>query len=143
MIRVAPIIEPRRVICSQLGRLEMHIRRRKRVLNALILTNRPAENDSLAGIIRRSLQRGIAQAEGLAGEETSLRVHAVQDDFETLPFFTDQGVCGDAVVVEEDLVGVDGAAAHFADFLDFETRGGFVEGDEEHAQTFAGFLDIF
>jgi hypothetical protein len=38
-------------------------------------------------------------------------------DFEALALVSDEGVCGDAVVVEEDFVCVDGAAAHLFDFL--------------------------
>lgn len=67
----------------------------------------------------------------------------MHDDLEALAFVSDERVRWDGVVVEENLVGVDGAAAHFLDAFHFEARGGSVEVDAEHGEAFGGFLDVF
>ncbi len=54
-------------------------------------------------------------------------------------FGADEGGGGDRVGVEEDLVGVDGAAAHFFDAAEGEAWVGAVEGDAEEGEARAGF----
>lgn len=131
------------MVCRQLRSFEIHIRGRERVLDPLVLPDRSIEYDSLARIGARAVQGGVAETQGFAGEEAALGVHAVEDDFETLAFVADEGVCWDDVIIEEYFVCVDGAAAHFLDLAELEARLGFVEVDEEEGEAFGGFADFF
>src|SRR5207302_5648357 len=75
----ALIVEPGGLVHHEVRRLELHPALRERVLDALVLSDRPIEHDALVGVARGALQRDPAQADRLGGDQDALRVHAVQD----------------------------------------------------------------
>lgn len=48
------------------------------MLDALVLANGSSEDDAFLGVLGGSLEGGVAEAEGLSGEEAALCVHAVE-----------------------------------------------------------------
>jgi hypothetical protein len=64
-------------------------------------------------------------------------------DFEALAFVADERGGVDAVVVEEDFVRVNGAAAHLLDALELEAWLRRVEVDEEERKALGGLLHFF
>ena len=69
---------------QQFGGFEFDPALGERVLDALVLADRPAEHDALAGIARGAGQRGAAEPDRLGGDQDALRVHAVQDVLKAL-----------------------------------------------------------
>ena len=113
--RLALVVEPGRLEHHQVRRLQRHPVRRQRVLDALVLADRPVEHDALVGVLRGARHRAAPQAHALRANQDALRVHAVQDVFEPLAFLADAIFLGHRQSVEEHLVGVHGLAAHFLD----------------------------
>ena len=135
--------QPRGVVERVLGGFEMHVAVSQGVGDRLVLADGATEDDAVFGVEGGFFDGNIPEAQGFSADETPLGVHAVHDDLEALAFLADERVGGDLVVVEEDLVGVDGAAAHFLDAFHFEAWRGSVEVDAEHGEAFGGFLDVF
>ena len=71
----------------------------------LVLADRPAEDHALTRVVRRFAQRHAANAHRLGGDENALRIHAVQNGAEALPFRTDTIRGRHRHAVEEHLVG--------------------------------------
>lgn len=140
------------MVRRQLGGLEPHKGIGQRMRNALVLPNGPRKDNALARVRGRPAQRGVAQAQRLAGQQTALGIHAVQDLAEPVALLgraaavataaANEGVGGDGVVVKVDLVGVDGAAAHLLDGPDGEARVGAVEVDAEEGEALGGLADL-
>jgi hypothetical protein len=73
----------------QPGRLEFHPRLRQRMLDGLVLADRAVEDDALVGVLDSPLQRRLAQADSLGGDQDALGVHAVQDVLEATALLAD------------------------------------------------------
>src|SRR5581483_3237235 len=86
---VVPVIGGGGAQHQQLGRLQFDPALGERVLDALVLADRAAEDDALAGIARGAGERGPAQPHRLGGDQDALRVHAVQDVLEPLALLAD------------------------------------------------------
>ena len=85
------------------------------MLHALVLPDRAAEHDSVARIFGRAVQRVAAESDRLRAHQHALGIQTVEDVAETLAFLADPVVLGDEQAIDEDGVGIDRVAAHFAD----------------------------
>src|SRR6185437_11748518 len=83
---LAGIVERRSVAHRELRCGELGPALRQRVLHALVLADRPAEDDALLGVRRGASERDEAQADRLGGDQDAFGVHAVQNQAETLTF---------------------------------------------------------
>ena len=90
---VAPVIGCGRPKHQQFGRFKFDPAFRERVLDALVLADRAAEHDALAGVARGAGQRGAPEPHRLGGDQDALRVHAVQDVLEAAPLVADPVGC--------------------------------------------------
>jgi hypothetical protein len=59
------------------------------MLDALVLADRPVEDDALARVLGGAAQRVLADRDRLRGDQQPLRVQAVQDVREALAFLAD------------------------------------------------------
>src|SRR3954465_8974203 len=91
---LALVIEPRGLEHHQPGRLEAHPVGGERMLDRLVLSDRPVEHHALLRILRCPLDRAAAEADELGGNQDALRVHAVQDVLEALALLADAIVLG-------------------------------------------------
>ena len=99
----------------QVGGFELHPAGRKRMLDGLVLSDRPAENHALFGVAGSTLQRRAADADRLRRDQDALRIHPVQDVLETAALFADAVFDRYAQSVDEQLIRIDGLAAHLFD----------------------------
>ena len=83
--------------------------------DALVLTDRTAKDDTLVGIRRRPRDRREPQAHRLRRDQYALRIHAVQDDLETLALGPDAILDGNGGPVELHDVGLDRMPAYSGD----------------------------
>ena len=74
----------------QVGRLDVDVRPRDRKLHALVLADRPVEDDALPGVLRRALDEPAAVANAFGRDQDPLGVQAVEQIPEPLAFFADQ-----------------------------------------------------
>src|SRR5229473_3704307 len=95
----------------QPGRFQFHPVLRQRMLNALVHADRPVEHDAALRVSRSALKRDLAEPDRFRRDQNPLRIHAVQDVFETAPLFPKAILGGDFKILEEQFVGVDGLAA--------------------------------
>ena len=77
-----------------------------RELHALVLADRPAEDDALLGVGADLVDEPVAVADAFGGDQRALGVEAGQDVLEALAFLADQVLGRDLEVVEEELVGL-------------------------------------
>src|SRR4051812_11097856 len=112
------------------------------MLNRLVLADRTIEYDAFFGIVRRALERNLAQAHRLGSDQYALGIHAVQYVFETAAFLADTVGNGDFQAVDEYLVGVNRFTTHLRNLARFHILA--VEVGIEQAQPvrrFAGLLE--
>src|SRR5207244_5624825 len=102
----------------QVSRLDLHIGLGDWKGDALVLTDRAAENDTLAGVLGGAVDEPVAIADAFGGDQRALGVESVEHVLETLPLFADQVLRGNLEVVEEQLVGL--VIDHVADWPDRE-----------------------
>src|SRR4029079_14250357 len=95
---------------------------RQRVLDPLVLADRPVEDFALAGVVDSLAQRRATQTHRLRGDEYPLRIHAVEDVFEPPALLADAIPSRDTKTIEKHLIGVDRLAAHFLDLADLDMR---------------------
>ncbi len=90
------------------------------MLDALVLADRPVENNAFLGVGGSALQGTAPEADRFGGDQDALRVHAVQDVLEALALLADAVLFRHRVGVEEHLVRVDGVAPHLLDLPHFD-----------------------
>jgi hypothetical protein len=83
------VVEPRRTPRDELRRVEPRKRVRERELDALVLPDRPAEDDPLARVLGRPAEGGAADPHRLVREQHALGVEAVEDVPEAVPLRAD------------------------------------------------------
>src|SRR5215203_4106870 len=101
--RLSPVEEGGRLLHHERGGLDVRVSPRYGELDALVLTDGPPENLTLAGAFCRLLYKPPSVAYALGGDEDALRVHAVQDVAETLSLFTDDALRREPETIEDDL----------------------------------------
>ena len=130
-----------RLEAHQVGRLDLHIGLGDWKGDALVLTDRAAENDTFAGVLGGAVDEPVAIADAFGGDQRALGVEPVENVFETLPFFADQVLRGNLEVVEEQLVGL--VIDHVADWPDREPLAdGVLELDDEDRHPLRLALDL-
>ena len=134
--RLAGVVERGRLERHQVGGFELHPAGGERMLDRLVLADRPVEHDALLGVGGGLAQRRAAKADALGADQDALGIHAVQDVFEALALFADPVGHRHRQRVDEQLVGVDGAASHLRDFADIDVAA--VEVGVEQAQASVG-----
>src|SRR5688572_15894026 len=112
---LARVVERGRLERHEIRRLERHPVGRERMLDRLVLADRPVEYHALLRVPGRARHRAAPQPDELGGDQDALRIHAVQDVLETLAFLADAIGLGHRQRVEEHLVRVDRVAAHLLD----------------------------
>ena len=110
------------------------------MLDRLVLADRPVEHDALLGVARGLAQRRAAEADRLRPDQDALGVHAVQDVFEAPALLADAIGDRHRQRVDEQLVGIDRAAAHLGDFAHVDVAA--VEVGVEQAQAFGAARDV-
>ncbi len=110
------------------------------MLDRLVLPDRAVEHHALFCIVGRLAQRGAAEADRLGADQDALRIHAVQDVFEALALLADPVLHRHRQVVDEELVGIDGAAPHLRDFARVDVLA--VEVRVEKTQALGAALDL-
>ena len=133
---LAVVVEPGGLEGEQVGGLELHPALGQRMLNRLVLADRAAEHDALLGILGCLGECGLADADGLGGDQDALGIEAVQEIAEALAFLADAVFQRNLEPVDEHLVGVDRLAAHLLDLGDFDFRA--VEVGVEQRQPVGG-----
>ena len=118
---------------QQLGRLQLDPALGERVLDALVLADRPAEDDALAGIARGAGERDAAEPDRLGGDQDALRVHPVQDVLEALAFLADAVLERHLEPVDEQHVRIDRVAAHLGDLAHLDGAAVEVGVEQGHA----------
>src|SRR5918995_3203462 len=83
------VIEPGRLEGEQVGSLELHPALGERVLDRLVLADRPAEHDALLGVLRGAGGGCPADADRLGRDQHALRVEPMQQVVEALAFLAD------------------------------------------------------
>ena len=86
---LALVEQGRRLEHHQRRRLDLHPGLGERVLDALVLADRPAEDDALLRILGRALDRYPAEPGGLGAEQHAFGVEPLQQDAEALAFLAD------------------------------------------------------
>ena len=97
---------------------DVRIGARDRELDALVLADRPVENDPLLRVGRRLVDEPVAVADALGGNQDALGVQAVEYVLEPFPSSPMRFSAGTSQVVEEQLVRL--LVRHVADRLDRE-----------------------
>ena len=137
----ALVVLPGGVHGHEAGGFEFHPVFGEGVLDGLVLADGAAEDVAVLGVLGGAFEGDEAEADGFGGDEDSFGVEAVEDVFEAPALFADEVFLGDDEVVDEELVRVDGFAAHFVDFADFDA--GAVEFGVEEAEAVCAFFDVF
>src|SRR5262245_23093062 len=111
------------------------------MLNSLVLPDRTAEYHTIARITGGLAQGGAAKADGLRRDQNALRIHAVQNVFEAPALLANPILDRHRQRLDEQLIGVDGAAAHLGDFTHVDMIA--IKRRVEEAQSFRFLLDLF
>src|SRR4029078_12855304 len=77
-----------------------------------VLPDRSAKHDALLGIGGSARKRRAAEPDRFGGDQHTLGIHAVQDVAEAVAFLADAVLDRNLEAVDEDLVRIDGGAAH-------------------------------
>src|SRR6478735_6026855 len=110
------------------------------MLNRLVLTNRTAEHDTLAGVVGGLAQRRAAEPNRLGRNQDALGVHALQDVFKAAAFFADAVSGRYRQRINKQLIGVDRASSHLGDFAYIDILS--IERRVEKTQAFGSPLDV-
>src|ERR1700730_2551816 len=89
------------------------------MLNRLVLADRPIENNSVLGVLRRTRQSYTAKSYRFGSNENALGIETVEDILEAAPFLADPIGIRDHEPVDEKLVAVDSLATHLFYFAHF------------------------
>ena len=73
----------------QIGGFKLHPAFGERMLDGLVLPDRPAEHDALFCIGGRALECGAAEADRFGGDQNALRIHAVENVLEAAALLAD------------------------------------------------------
>src|SRR5919112_2355549 len=132
---LAPLEQLRGPEAHQVGGLHVYVSLCQGELNALILSNRTAEDDALIGTAGSLIHEPPSVTDALGGYEDTFGIHAVEDVAEALAFLTDQAARRDAQVLEEELVGL--VVDHHAPGLHRQPAAySFAQIYEEHGEPF-------
>src|SRR5713101_5998488 len=93
--------------CHQICGLQLHPARRQRMLDRLVAPDRPAEYLALARVADGLSKRRTTQTDSLGGNEDPLRIHAVENELESLAFLSDAILDRHRQAIDEKLIGVD------------------------------------
>src|SRR6185312_9796871 len=115
--RQALVVLPAGLQRHQPRRFQFHPVPGERMLDRLILANRTIEDDARPGIATGARQREVAKANSFRGNQDALRIHAVQDVFETATLFAKTILDRYLEILEEQFVGIDRLAAHLLDLV--------------------------
>ena len=115
--RQALIVVPAGGEHHQPRRLQFHPVLRQRMLDCLVHADRTVEDVAALRIGRRLRERHLAQPYRFRCDQDALRIHAVQDIFEAAAFFAQAILDRNLEILEEQLVGIDGLAAHLLDLV--------------------------
>ena len=131
---LAGIEQARGFVAHQVGGAHVGVGAGNRKLHALILTDRAIEHHALPRIAPSLVGKPVSIANALGGDQDALRVHAVQNVAEALPFFADQVLGGNFEVIEEHFVGL--VIHHVADGAHREAApSALAQIDQEHGQS--------
>src|SRR6266404_5877332 len=111
--RQALIVLPARRQRHQPGRFQLHPVLGERMLDRLVLADRPVEHVAFPGVGGGTRKRDLAEPDRFGGDQDALRVHAMQNIFEAAAFLAKAILDRDFKVLEKEFVGVDRLAAHF------------------------------
>ena len=125
----------------QPGGFQFHPVLRQRMLDALVHADRAVEHDAAFRIGRGPRQRDLAEANRFGRDQDALGIHAVQDVFEAAALFAEAILDRDFKILEEQLVGIDGLAAHLLDLVHGDAL--LVEIGVEQAQALGRRLHLF
>src|SRR5690606_20969517 len=134
--RLPRVIEPGGLVDEPFRRLQFRPAFGERMLDRLVLPDRPVEHDPLTGIVHGAGEGGAADADRLGGYQDPLRIEAVEQVVEALALFADQVFLLDLQPVDEELVRVHGLAAHLRDAADLDlvpVEVGIEQADAVHA----------
>ena len=110
-------------------------------LHALVLADRPAEHDTLVGILHSPPQHVAAIAQRLGRHQDALGVQSVEQIAEAHPLLPDQVGVGDDEVVDEDLGRI--VVDHRLEGSDLQpTAQALAQVDQEHRQPVRLALDL-
>jgi hypothetical protein len=116
--RQPAVDQPGRLLHDLLGGVEADRGVGELEADALVLPDRAAEDLALLGVLDAAAQRRPADAERGVGADHPLGVEPAEDGAEAVPDLADDVLVGHEQVVDEQLVGVDGVAAHLGDLAD-------------------------
>src|SRR3546814_17257678 len=87
--RLAAVVEPRRLFDHQPRRFQIHPFLGEQVLDALVLADRPVEDDAIPGILGRAAQPITADTDHLGADAHAFGAEAGEDIGEDLAFIAD------------------------------------------------------
>ena len=87
--RQAVVVAPRRLADDEFGGVQLHVGLGQRERDALVLADRPAEDDAVLGVCDRLVHRHPADAERLGADQDALRVEPVEQVPEALALLAD------------------------------------------------------
>ena len=108
--------EARCFVAHQVCRPHIGVRLRNWELDALVLSDRAIEDDALVRVRARLVDKPVAIADALRGDQNALGVHAIEYISEALALFPYQIFGGNLQVVKKDFVGL--VIDHVADGAD-------------------------
>src|SRR5215212_425667 len=118
-------------VCS----LHVYVGLCQRELDALVLSNRTAEDDALIGTAGSLIHEPPSVTDALCGYEDTFGIHAVEYVAKAFAFFANQAARRDAQVLEEELVGL--VVDHHAPGLHRQpVANSFAQIYEEHGEPF-------
>ena len=103
---LARVIKTACLEAHEIGRLDLDIAFGDRELHALVLADRPAEDDALLGIGRHLIDEPVAVADAFGRDQDALGVEAGEDVLEAVSLFADQVLGRNLEIVEEEFVGL-------------------------------------
>ena len=115
---LARVIKTACLEAHEIGRLDLDIAFGDRELHALVLADRPAEDDALLGIGRHLIDEPVAVADAFGRDQDALGVEAGENVLEAVAFLADQILFGDFEIVEKQFVGL--VIDHVEDWPDAE-----------------------
>ncbi len=87
---LARIAERRGLEAHEVGRTDVHVGAGDGELDALVLRDRPVENNALAAVFLRPVNEPVAVTDAFGGNQRALRIEARQDRLEALSLLADQ-----------------------------------------------------